>query len=89
MNFRDEVAQKEKLDELRNQQAQTAQQMVGQCGQAMQGLGRRVSLREEAEHQVGYHRVQADKQDRAVAFFREHPEFDEFVQLIRDGVIGI
>jgi hypothetical protein len=49
----------------------------------------RSSLREEAENQVGYHRSEADKKDRAVAFFREHPEFDEFIQLIRSGVIGI
>ena len=67
-----------------------------QCGATVAGLGhtvgaeyRRPSLREEAEKQVGYHREQADKQDRAAAFFREHPEFDEFIQLIRSGVIGI
>jgi hypothetical protein len=56
-----------------------------QCGQAVQA--KRPSLREEAEHGVGYHRTQADKHDRAAAFLREHPEFDEFVQLVRAGVI--
>ncbi len=75
------------------------EQAQAQCGQAVQGIGgqttnqqpfsRRPSLREEAEKQVGYHREQADKSDRAIAFFREHPEFDEFIQLIRAGVIGI
>lgn len=50
---------------------------------------RRPSLREEAEKSVGYHREQADKHDRAVAFFRENPAFDEFIQLIRSGAIQI
>ena len=69
-------------------QAETAggQATAGGVAQAWQP---RRSLREEAEKQVGYHREQADKQDRAAAFFREHPEFDEFIQLIRSGVIGI
>jgi len=62
------------------------QQVIG-CAMAM-GT-RRPSLREEAEQQVGYYRSEADKKDRAAAFFREHPEFDEFIQLIRSGVIGI
>jgi hypothetical protein len=48
---------------------------------------RRPSLREDAEKNVGYHREQADKQDRAVAFFRENPAFDQFIQLVREGVI--
>lgn len=50
---------------------------------------RRPSLREEAEKNVGYHRDQADKHDRAVAFFRDNPAFDEFIQLIRSGAIQI
>lgn len=47
------------------------------------------TLREEAENRVGYHRSEADKQDRAVAFFRENPAFDEFIRLIRSGAIQI
>lgn len=47
------------------------------------------SLREQAEKSVGYHRSQADKADRAAAFFRENPAFDKFVQLIRSGAIQI
>jgi hypothetical protein len=69
-----------------------AQAQQAQCGQAIGGVTQawhRPSLREEAEKSVGYHREQADKQDRAAAFFREHPEFDEFIQLIRSGTIGI
>ena len=45
------------------------------------------TLREEAEKKIGYHREQADRHDRAVAFLRENPAFDEFVRLVRDGVI--
>jgi hypothetical protein len=45
--------------------------------------------REQAEKNVGFHREQADKADRAAAFFRENPAFDEFIQLIRSGVIGL
>lgn len=47
------------------------------------------SLREEAEKQVGYHRIEADKADRAARFLRENPAFDEFIQLIRQGAISI
>jgi hypothetical protein len=50
-------------------------------------LYRPPTLREEAEKQIGYHRDQADKADRAVAFLRENPAFDEFVRLVRAGVI--
>jgi hypothetical protein len=49
----------------------------------------RQSQREEAEKRVGYHRTEADRADRALAFFRSHPEFDEFINLIRQGVISI
>lgn len=65
------------------------------CGQAMQqgigGLGeyRRPSLREESEKHADLHRKEADKRERAAAFFRDNPAFDEFIQLIRSGVISI
>ena len=45
------------------------------------------TLRDEAEESVGYHRSQADKHDRAIAFLRENPAFDEFVRLVRAGII--
>jgi hypothetical protein len=54
-----------------------------------EGTLRRPSNREEAEHQVGYHRLQADRHDKAAAFFRENPAFDQFIQLIREGAISI
>lgn len=49
--------------------------------------GPRPSMSSEAEKKVGYHREQADKHDRAAAFFRENPAFDEFIQLVRSGAI--
>lgn len=45
------------------------------------------SMRETAEKAVGHHREQAEKCDRAAAFFRENPAFDEFIQLVRSGII--
>jgi hypothetical protein len=45
------------------------------------------SMREQAEKSVGYHRSEAEKHDRALAFFRENPAFDEFIQLVRSGAI--
>ena len=73
------------------------------AGQAVRGIGNAVNrdcydtqvqtsyrlptLREEAEKQIGYHREQADKADRAIAFLRDNPAFDEFVRLVRAGVI--
>jgi hypothetical protein len=47
----------------------------------------RPSMREQAEKAVGHHREQADKFDRAAAFFRDNPAFDEFIQLVRSGAI--
>jgi hypothetical protein len=45
------------------------------------------SLRREHEERVGFHRQQAERADRAAAFFRENPAFDMFVRLVRSGVI--
>jgi hypothetical protein len=45
------------------------------------------TLGQEAEKHVIYHRDQADKFERAATFLREHPEFDEFVRLVRSGSI--
>jgi hypothetical protein len=70
-----------------------AAQQPDQCcqvsGSTTANVFSRRSLREEAERQVSQHLEQADKKARAATFFREHPEFDEFIQLIRGGVIGI
>ena len=84
-------------EQLKQRAAMDGTKAAQQQGQYGQGIGsatanvfsRRSSLREEAERQVSQHLEQADKKARAAAFFREHPEFDEFIQLIRGGVIGI
>ena len=47
----------------------------------------KASMRATAEQKVGYHRSEADKADRAAAFFRENPAFDDFIQLVRSGAI--
>jgi hypothetical protein len=62
---------------------ENAKAQLGECATPY----RRPSLREQAEKSVGYHRDMADKNDRAVAFLRENPAFDQFVQLVREGVI--
>lgn len=55
------------------------------CGQTQSY--RPPTLGQEAEKHVIYHRDQADKFERAATFLREHPEFDEFVRLVRSGSI--
>ena len=64
-----------------------------QCEQAIGGDAQayqpRRTQREEAEKNMGFHMEQADKAARAATFFREHPEFDEFIHLVRSGAIGI
>jgi hypothetical protein len=57
------------------------------CG--MSAGNRNPSQAEEAEKNSRYHRAEADRADLAAAFFREHPEFDAFIQLIRAGVIHL
>lgn len=83
-------------EQLKQRAATVGMKADEQQGQCCQGSGSttanvfsRRSLREEAEQQASQHLEQADKKARAATFFREHPEFDEFIQLIRNGVIGI
>ena len=71
------------------------QAQQAKCGQAVRGIGcdtasaNQSSLRQEAEENARFHAGQVERQSRAAVFFGEHPEFDEFIQLIRAGVIGI
>jgi hypothetical protein len=78
--------------------SQTAQGAIGGCDvrpqtnydnclNQAQAVYKPPSLREQAEKNVGYHRAEADKHDRAAAFFRENPAFEEFIQLVRSGAI--
>ena len=85
----DEVQEKMRAEQAYNDMKQCAEPITqGIMGQES-GLNpyRRPTLREEAEKQLGFHREQADKHDRAVAFLRENPAFDEFVRLVREGAI--
>lgn len=62
---------------------QTPQQAIGLAGCY------RPSPAEEAEKQAMDHFDRGGKAQRAAEFLRKHPEFDEFIRLIREGVIGI
>ncbi len=59
------------------------------CGQAVAGIGsyRRPTLQEEAEKQAIYHSEMANKSAKAAAFLSANPAFDEFIRLVRSGVI--
>jgi hypothetical protein len=52
-----------------------------------QGTTRTFTLKEEAEKRFMDHRQSADKAERAIVFLSENPAFDEFVRLVRAGVI--
>jgi hypothetical protein len=54
---------------------------------AVQGTTRTFTLKEEAEKRFMDHRQSADKAERAIVFLSENPAFDEFVRLVRAGVI--
>lgn len=45
------------------------------------------TLCEQAEKSAAYHQEMAEKQYRAAVFLRDNPAFDEFVRLVRQGVI--
>jgi phosphoserine phosphatase len=57
--------------------------------QAMAGQERRPTPCEEAEKRAAHHYAEADRAGKAADFLHAHPEFGEFVELIRAGVIGI
>ena len=60
------------------------------CTAGCAGLDYRVpSQREQAEKNMAHHYEQAQKSSEAANFFRENPAFDEFIRLIRAGVIQI
>ena len=50
---------------------------------------RPVTLRDEAEKSAAYHSEQANEQFRVVKFLRDNPASDEFVRLVRSGVIQL
>ena len=62
------------------------------CG-AVQSIGQTPSrlgeyrLRDEAQNRANQHQEIADKAQAAAIFLHEHPEFDEFIRLVRKGAI--
>ena len=54
-----------------------------------EGLRRSYSPLRDAEDRIGYHREQTDKAVRAAMFFRENHAFEQFVMLVREGVIQL
>jgi hypothetical protein len=47
------------------------------------------SLRDEAQKRSSHHAQEASKAAEAANFFHLHPEFEEFIRLIRSGSIHI
>lgn len=61
----------------------------GCAGQPVGVLSSRQTLAEEAAKSVQYHAEAHSKSTAAYQFLTKHPEFDEFVRLIRSGSIQI
>ena len=59
------------------------------CGQQETPSTRRPSLKDEAAKSAQFHSDEAIKAAKAHSFLATHPEFDEFIQLIRAGAIRI
>lgn len=60
---------------------------MGLAGMTAQGAP--YSLRKQAEHNEYHYREKASQASAVVAFLRLHPEFEEFVHLIRSGAIQL
>jgi hypothetical protein len=56
-------------------------------GQAATPSTLRYSLRDEAQKRAMHHAEQAEKAQSAAIFFSQHPEFEEFLRLVRSGSI--
>jgi hypothetical protein len=57
------------------------------CGQAQAKSQSAYSLRHEAEKRSMHHSQEASKAAEAANFFHLHPEFEEFIRLVRSGSI--
>jgi hypothetical protein len=90
---RDDVKEKVKMmpeDVYANMKAQQANEVnTDCCNQAVAGNGsyRCPTLQEEAEKQSIHHSKMANKCTQAAVFLSANPAFDEFVRLVRAGVI--
>ena len=54
-----------------------------------QAVCRPATLEEEKRKSAQYHWSEAQKAEAGADFLRRHPEFDEFIRLIRSGSISI
>jgi hypothetical protein len=59
------------------------QQVMGIQG----NQGHTHSLRDEALKSASYHQERADKISKTADFLTRHPEFEEFIALVRSGAI--
>ena len=84
MSMINEVAEKMKAQ----QTGANNQSCCTEYGPAITGIGySRPTLQEEAEKQAIHHSEMANKCAQAAAFLSANPAFDEFVRLVRAGVI--
>jgi hypothetical protein len=65
------------------------QKTIGMGVAPMQANKRRSTLAEEAHSAAIHHSEQSQKHYQSAEFLSKHPEFDEFIRLIRSGVIHI
>ena len=68
------------------------EKMANTCDQTIGLAGARAGAptqQEQAEKNMFYHSDMAMKAEKAAKFFKAHPEFDEFINLIRNGSIQI
>jgi hypothetical protein len=79
-------AEAEKVS-LRGVGAACAVDATNQCTDSCSGY--RVTAQEEAEKDFIYHSERAQKRGEAAKFLEQHPEFNQFIELIRTGAISI
>lgn len=60
-----------------------------QVGTSPGNLRGPATLEETHEKSVHNHYMLAERDGRAARFFRDNPAFDEFIRLIREGVVQI
>ena len=73
-----------------NNASPTQPHPVDQCGQAAMGQTPSrpgYSLRDEAQKRAMHHHEQADKAQQSAVFLSQHPEFEEFIRLVRSGAL--
>jgi len=89
--FPDESAAKDQAEQAYHNQSPTGATDQRVMGTAPPKVPSRLgySLRDEAQKRAMHHHDQADKAQAAANFLAMHPEFEEFIRLIRSGSISI